>query len=68
MIEKRHIVHPINSSKCTNEWDSVSYCGAELSLMDMYFQDASHAILAIEQRSLIEPCEKCLKRIKEILG
>jgi hypothetical protein len=68
MSDKKHIVHPFNSCNLPKDCEQISYCGVRISQLEWYFEDASHAILAIEQHSLIEPCEKCLKRIKEIIG
>lgn len=43
--------------------DTETWCGAQLETFDWTFMDAQHALLSIEQGSLVEPCDKCLAAI-----
>ena len=62
--ENIHIRHAPSSNKTGR---LKVYCGAKLSGLEWHFTDSDHAILSIEQNSLIEPCKDCIKEIKRIL-
>lgn len=47
----------------------IFWCGVDASKVgfDFTFTDAQHAILSIEQGSLVVPCEQCLNAIVEVI-
>lgn len=47
---------------------TLSWCGANLTSMDWTFQSIDHAVLSIQNGTLIFPCRKCVKKIQEILA
>lgn len=48
----------------------VIWCGVDAAKIgfDFTFQDASHALLSIENGSSILPCKKCLLRMKYLIN
>lgn len=44
-----------------------SWCGKSLAAMEWKFQDAQHAILSVEQNSLVVPCSKCMENIAKVV-
>lgn len=42
------------------KYEIQTWCGAQLETFDWTFMDAQHALLSIEQGSLIVPCKNCL--------
>lgn len=43
-----------------------SWCGAVISPTEWALEDAQHALLSIEQGSLVQPCKECLKAIVKV--
>ncbi|MDF3570895.1 hypothetical protein [Enterobacter cloacae] len=46
--------------------ETETWCGHKPQFSDWLFQDAQHALLSIEQGSLLVPCKKCLKAIVKV--
>ena len=47
--------------------ENQSWCGKALSRSDWAFQGIDHAIYAIKQGTLQEPCPDCLRAISEVM-
>ncbi|MGM5670077.1 hypothetical protein [Enterobacter cloacae] len=57
----KHIIKfPLENNK------KESWCGAVISPTEWAFEDAQHALLSIEQGSLVQPCKECLKAIVKV--
>lgn len=48
----------------------ILWCGIDAKKLgfDFTFQDAQHALLAIEQGLINEPCKECLKNISVVIN
>lgn len=45
-----------------------AWCGHDVDSTEWVFSDSQHAILSIEQGSMIEPCKKCLAAISKVIS
>lgn len=48
--------------------DPTTWCGQKVYPHDWCFQDAQHALLAVEQESTSLPCQDCLRAIGRVVG